>query len=174
MTIYLVGYMGSGKSTMGRRLAASLGYDFADTDIKIESSEGATIADIFADKGEDYFRTKERECIENLAEQGDTVIATGGGLPCKGENMALMNSRGVTIYLKMTPEKLFTRLENGRHKRPLIKDLSDEQLLAFIAKNVEARESYYAQAKIVIDCDGRSDSYIIKHIEQALELTIKS
>lgn len=165
MKVFLVGYMGCGKSSIGRAVAQAAGFSFADTDKEVERECGMSVADIFSAHGEAYFRTKEREVIERLAQaDGNLVIATGGGVPCHGDNMEFMNSAGLTVYFRMSPVKLASRLEHGRGKRPLIKDLDDAQLIAFIEESLGKRAWFYQRASLVIDCDGASDEYIARHV----------
>ena len=120
MIVFLVGYMGCGKTTIGRRLARRLGYDFADTDDRIEKQEGADVCDIFHYAGEEYFRKAEREMLEQLIASGDDlVVSTGGGLPVWADNMARMNGAGLTVYIRRSAEQIAARLSpHGRWKRP--------------------------------------------------------
>lgn len=176
MVIFLVGYMGCGKSTVGAVAARRLGFRFVDMDRELEREAGCSVSEIFARSGEEGFRAMEREFIERMSDNGgDCVVATGGGAPCFGDNMRRLNEAGVTVYFKMSPEKLASRLRFGRAKRPLIRDLGDEELQSFIAENLERREPYYSQARLVIDCDGASDEYIADHIvadvRQRIELS---
>lgn len=165
MTVFMVGYMGSGKTSIGRELAKAAGFRFADTDRMVEEKCGMAIPDIFASGGgEAFFRKCEREVLESLKNTGgNVVVATGGGMPCFEDNMEVMNEMGMTVYLKMSPPKLVSRLEHGRNKRPIIRGMDDGQLLAFIEKNLVEREPFYSLAAVVIDCDGRSDEYIVNH-----------
>ncbi len=171
MLIFLVGYMGCGKSSTGRKIARRLGMGFTDMDAEIEEREGMKITEIFAAKGEPYFRRLERETLTSYAHAGDWVVATGGGVPCHGDNMELMNSLGVTVYFRMTPRKLVRRLGPGRAKRPLICGKDDAQLLEFIEANLPLREPFYSRAKLVIDCDGVNDEYIVRHVETFIKIT---
>lgn len=173
MVLFLVGYMGCGKSSMGRQLARKLGFGFADMDSQIEQQCGKTVAEIFEQHGQEHFRAMERQWIEGLASEDDMVVATGGGAPCFGDNMQIMNNKGITVYFKMSPAKLVTRLAHGRDKRPLIRGMKDEQLLEFITENLEKREPYYEKARLIIDCDGMSDDYILSHVENYLKLVDK-
>lgn len=171
MTIFLIGYMGSGKSTLGKTLAGRLRASFADMDRAIEAQAGMSVAEIFAERGEAFFRQMEREF---LAAQGQSeglhIVATGGGAACQPGNMELMNRVGRSVYLKMSPAQLVGRLSAaGREKRPLIRGMNDAQLLDFIATNLAAREPFYEQAQLVIDCGGVSDEYIVRHIEMWME-----
>lgn len=149
--IYLVGFMGSGKSTAGKKLASLLGWTFIDLDKTIEEHTGKKISGIFSDNGEEYFRQKETELLRSLVSQKNAVISTGGGAPCYGDNMDHMLKTGLTIYLKMTPQQLHSRLSGSSHIRPLIKNMNDNQLLAFIQEKLESRENCYNRAEIIID-----------------------
>lgn len=149
--IYIIGFMGSGKSTAGKKLATSMGWSFVDLDKKIEERTGKTIPEIFSDYGEDYFRKVETEVLRSLKSQKETIISTGGGAPCHSDNMSFMLETGLTVYLRLTPVQLKSRLSNSKGVRPLIKDLNSENLLSFIEKKLITREEYYCQAEIQID-----------------------
>ena len=150
MIIFLVGFMGSGKSTVGRRLAGRLGYSFIDMDARLEGEHGMTINEIFEKLGEKAFRAMENHLLEEMVSLQDTVISTGGGLPCTGKNMDLINEKGVSIYLRMEPEALFNRLSRGKSRRPLIRHLSREELETFIQEKLREREPVYMKAHHVI------------------------
>lgn len=169
MLIFLVGYMGSGKTTIGRGLARQLGMRFIDMDTEVEQRTGMSVSEFFAARGEEAFRGEEREVLRGLTAERDVVVATGGGVPCFFDNMEVMNAAGLTIYLKMGPEKLASRLEYGKAKRPLLRDKTQEQLRDFIAENLVGREPFYTRAKIVMDCDGVSDDYIARHVALYVE-----
>lgn len=172
MTIFLVGYMGCGKSTIGRMLAPMLGARFMDMDTEIERRAGMAIAEIFARQGEAAFREMERDFLANPIpeiEGQDLVIATGGGAPCHGDNIEIMKAAGHVAYLKMSPERLLARLGRGREKRPLIKGMDDAQLLKYITENVEKRAPHYEKAHLTIDCDGVADRYIAEHISRYIK-----
>lgn len=169
MRIFLIGYMGCGKSSIGRALAQRLGVPFFDTDTAIEQRCGASVSAIFAERGEAAFRALESDALAQAAGLDQAVVATGGGAPCFGDNLERMNAAGLTVYFKMSPEKLASRLYRGKHKRPLIADKSDAELLAFIALNLEKREPCYSGAKLIIQCDGVSDQYIAEHVINYLE-----
>lgn len=143
--------MGAGKTTTGRRLAARLGYAFTDVDILVEAEEQLTIPGIFAQKGEAYFREKEASVLRNIASRENTVVSTGGGLPCFGDNMAWMNANGITVYLRLSPEALHQRLLHAREERPLIKEKSRDELLEYIRITLIEREHYYQQSAIVAE-----------------------
>lgn len=150
-TIYLIGYMGSGKSTLGRALAARCDVGFIDLDDFIEAKAGKRIRDIFADEGEEAFRRLERDCLIEAGACGDMLVACGGGTPCFGDNMELMNSRGLTVHLMTSHERLLERLKCGRAKRPLIASLNDEELDRFIRSQLAMRMPYYSRATHTFD-----------------------
>lgn len=164
MIVFLVGYMGCGKTTLGRRLARALRYGFVDTDERIERREGADVCDIFRYAGEEYFRRAERTLLEELiASDENTVVSTGGGLPVWKDNMERMNEAGLTIYLRRAPQQIAARLSAyGRWKRPKLRGLSDEELVAFMQRNMSEREPFYSRARIAIDCGALSDDEILE------------
>lgn len=166
MKLFLVGYAGSGKSTFARHLSRRMASRYVDTDKCVEQMVGATIADIFLYEGEKYFRRAEREALESVAsEEGDIIVATGGGLPTWSDNMEWMNSQGVTIYLRRSAEQILGRLSDfGRQKRPLFRGKSDEELLEFMHQQMAEREVYYAKAQIVLDCTTLSDEAAVENI----------
>lgn len=171
MLIFLVGYAGSGKSSMGRRLARRLGVPFVDTDQRVEASEGASVADIFHYQGEEYFRRLEREVIEQIVDESiHAVVSTGGGLPTWKDNMAWMNSRGVTVYLRRSAEQIIARMSPyGREKRPMFRGKSDAELLEFMRMQMTEREPFYAQAKLRVECDKMSDDTVVEYIVNQLD-----
>jgi shikimate kinase len=149
--IYIIGFMGSGKSTAGKKLASLLGWSFIDLDKKIEEHEGKTIPEIFSERGEDYFRVVEKQLLRNLKSETETIISTGGGTPCYSDNMNIMLESGLTIYLKLTPMQLRSRLSESKGDRPLIKDLDHEKLLSFIEKKLAYREKQYNRSALIIE-----------------------
>ena len=150
MRIYLIGYMGSGKSHLGRKFSKHLGLQFVDMDHYIEERNYKTIPQIFAEEGEAEFRKKERKALEELSEFSDIVIATGGGAPCFFDNIDLMNNSGKTIYLNIDPKILAFRLMKSKTERPLIKGKSKEELVSFISETLAKRNDFYKQAKYQI------------------------
>ena len=150
MRIYLIGYMGSGKSHLGRKFSKHLGVQFIDMDHYIEERNYKTIPQIFAEEGEVEFRKKERKALEELSEFTDIVIATGGGAPCFFDNIDLMNNSGKTIYLNISPKILAYRLMKSKTERPLIKGKSKEELVSFIDESLKKRNEFYIQAKFNI------------------------
>ena len=148
--VYIIGFMGSGKSTAGRKLASLLAWSYIDLDKRIEEHTSRTIPEIFSQNGEDYFRTIEAQLLRDLKSCTDTIISTGGGTPCHGENMDFMNENGLTVYLKLTPAELNSRLSQSDGERPLIKDLDKGTLLSFIEEKLAVRENCYNRADITL------------------------
>ncbi|MCX6330869.1 MAG: shikimate kinase [Bacteroidia bacterium] len=149
--VYIIGFMGSGKSTAGKKLAALLEWTFIDLDRKIEEKAGKTIPQIFAQDGEEQFRQIETDILKSVKGLTETIVSTGGGTPCHGDNMDLMLETGLTIYLKMTPQQLTNRLLESTGERPLIKNIPDDQLFEFIEKKLAVREKWYTRANIIIE-----------------------
>lgn len=169
MRLYLTGYMASGKSTLGRKIAKRTELPFFDTDKMIEEAEGASCADIITFAGEEYFRQAERRALEQTAEVEDAIISTGGGLPIWGDNQAWIAEHGVSVYLKREPEQILSRLsEHGRQKRPKFRGKSDEELLQFMHEHLAEREPIYLKAEIVFDCSAISDDEIVDKLAELL------
>jgi shikimate kinase len=151
MIIFLIGFMGSGKSTTGKRLAGRLGYSFLDTDSQIVKQFGMSVNDIFDRLGEKKFRESEVNLLNELVLRKNLVVSTGGGLPCHGDNMDVINRHGISVYLKVSPSALYRRLVTRKYKRPLIRDLTDTELQKFIEQKIEEREPFYSRAKYVVE-----------------------
>jgi shikimate kinase len=170
--IFLLGYMGSGKTTIGKRLAKKLNMQFIDMDVFIENRYRKTISEIFAGKGETKFREMEKTVLHEVAQFENVVISTGGGTPCFFDNMAVMNESGLTIYLKASVDELAGRLSISKDKRPLVKDKKTEELKTFISGNLEKREPFYQQAIYTYNAGQWDDSQdidaIINHLIQYL------
>ncbi|MDD5183715.1 MAG: shikimate kinase [Paludibacter sp.] len=152
--IFLIGYMGSGKTTIGKLLAARLGFSFVDMDKHIEEKEFKSVSQIFAEKGESEFRLIEQKCLYEVAEFENIVISTGGGAPCFFDNIRFMNTHGTTVYLKLSAAELADRLESSRaNKRPLLAERKGEELQQFIAEGLAKREPFYEQAAYSVSGD---------------------
>ena len=151
MKIFLIGFMGSGKTTSGKRLATALNYPFFDLDHQITAATGMSIPAYFAEHGEDAFRMLEKETLQTYAYPDDCVISTGGGTPCYFDNMNWMNRSGITVFIDMPPVALAKRLEQGKHKRPLLKDLDSDQLVEFIREKLNDRLPFYKDARVIIN-----------------------
>jgi len=150
MNVFLIGFMGCGKTTLAKKLSARLGYDLIDLDLEIEKKLGTSVAAYFAEHGEEAFRKLESETLKTLNYGEHTVIATGGGTPCYYDNMDWMNLNGHTIYIEMSVAALVQRLENGKAKRPLLKDLDPAAMHNFIEKKLSERTVHYKKAKSVV------------------------
>lgn len=150
MRIYLVGYMGCGKTTIGRKIADLLGIGFVDLDKYIEERYFKSVPAIFAEEGEQAFREKERISLLEVAEFENIVVGTGGGAPCFYDNMEVMNSNGVTVYIAPDPEVLAKRLIKSKTERPLIAGKSESELIAFINDALQKRAPFYEKSQIII------------------------
>lgn len=168
MKIFLIGFMGCGKSTLGRKLAAKLGYELIDLDHYLEKIVGCSITDYFAEHGEDSFRRLESETLKSMHYPANCVISTGGGTPCFYDNMSWMNDNGSTVYIQMNAFSLAKRLENGINKRPLLSGLSEEELIRFIAGKLEERNPYYQQAAHVLNGISLTADLVIAELEPEL------
>jgi len=167
MRIYLIGYMGSGKSTVGKGLAKALNLSFIDMDDYIEERNFKSIPQIFAEEGEDVFRLKEQKALHELSEFEDVVIATGGGAACFFDNIDVINKTGKSLYLKGSPRILAERLRNSKVERPLINGKSYEELVTFIDETLNQREKWYNQANVVLEYDHNVNT---KEVLDALNL----
>ena len=155
--------MGCGKSYVGRNLAPLLGFEYVDIDKYIEEKESLTIKEIFEQKGEAYFRAQEKKYIHEVDTNQNLVVSTGGGAPCFFDNMDVMNEKGLTIYLNRNKEKTIWRLLKGQYKRPLIADLSPEELEHFYDERLETRKPFYEKAQLHVgDADVEEIVEILK------------
>lgn len=165
MNIVLIGFMGSGKTSVGRKLAEKLQYEYVDMDPLIEQKVGMTVGEIFRKKGEKKFRKLEKEILEKLVQQKNIVVSTGGGVPCQPGNMKLINKNCISIYLQMDAIALFERLKPRQARRPLIRDLSEKELKQFINTTLAKREKYYLKAKFIVDGSKRNENEILRLLE---------
>ena len=149
--IILVGYMGSGKTTVGKALSKETGLMFYDLDWYIESRMRKSVSQIFAEKGEEGFRKIEYNMLHEVAEFEDVIISCGGGTPCFFDNMDYLNQQGDVIYLKATPEVLYKHLLMAKVERPLLKGKTADELIAYITGHLKEREPYYQKAKYILD-----------------------
>ena len=168
--IYIIGFMGSGKTTAGKKLASLLGWSFIDLDKRIEEYAGKTIPEIFSQSGEDYFRIIENQLLRNLKMCTKTVISTGGGTPCYIDNMDYMIETGLTINLKLTPAELKGRLSQSKGKRPLIKDLDQNELTSFIKEKLAVREKWYERSDITMDGIDLDINLLLSHVKSSLSI----
>ena len=144
--ILLVGFMAAGKTTLGKALAHYLGLQFVDLDHYIESRYRCTVAQLFAERGEEAFRQIERNMLHEVAEFEDVIISTGGGTPCFFDNMDYMSAQGTTVFLEASPEVIYTRLTIARVQRPLVKGKTADELRQYIAEMLGRRIPYYSRA----------------------------
>ena len=150
MKIFLIGFMGSGKTTIGKKLANYLKYNFIDLDKLIELQAGMSIVEYFELHGEDAFRRMESDVLQKTDFPENAIIATGGGTPCFNDNMDWMNENGSVAYLSLPAKALASRLEHSKTDRPLIRNLKGDELIDFISSNLKEREKFYNQAKFVV------------------------
>ncbi|MDR1402681.1 MAG: shikimate kinase [Tannerellaceae bacterium] len=151
--IYLIGYMGAGKTTVGRELAKQMNVSFIDLDHYIEARYHKKIGQLFDENGEAVFRDIECKLLHEVAMFENVVISTGGGVPCFFDNMSYMNQTGITVYLKVSSTELAKRLALARHSRPLLKEFSGKSLNRFIVENLEKREPWYSRASVIFDAE---------------------
>ncbi|MEM9649048.1 MAG: shikimate kinase [Bacteroidota bacterium] len=167
MKVVLVGYMASGKSSVGRLLAKEIGLDFVDLDTYIEEQQQQSIKDIFQQKGEIFFRKLEHQMLEKvLSEKESLLLSTGGGTPCYGINMdTILKHSDHSIYLQLPVSTLVERIAQEKEERPLVKDLDDEELAEFVGKHLFERRPFYARAKFTLDCYGKSVEDLVSEIK---------
>ena len=164
--IYLIGYMGAGKTTISKFLANELHLPFYDTDQEIEKNEGKSVFDIFKKDGELHFRMLETELLKNINE--NSIIACGGGLPIYNNNIGLINSKGISIYLKASNNYLFNRLKNEKQSRPLIANKTDTELKFYIKNELQIRNSFYNLANYTILIDNKSIDRLLREINSLI------
>jgi len=175
MKVFLIGYMGSGKSTVGKRLVEKLSrrdetnFDFIDFDKLIEKETGKTITEIFDSDGEEKFRLLEHEYLKKLLNKENAVISLGGGTPCFHNNIQVINNNGISVYLEMSSDSLINRLSKAKNKRPLIRDLNEVDLKSFIEANLEKRKPVYQKANHIIQSDQLSTDVIIEKIMKVIK-----
>ena len=164
MKVYIIGYMGSGKSSLAPMLAGALNLPYIDLDTYFEQKYKITIPLFFEKYGEVHFRSIEHQLLKEVSLLPDFVLATGGGTPCFHDNMKLMNSTGITIYLMLSPETLGKRLRKSKTKRPVLKSFDNEKLEEHIREHLHEREYYYRQAQIILDNLSPDPSKITQYI----------
>ena len=169
MNVFLVGFMGSGKSSLGKKLAQRLSSPFMDLDTMIEKWEERTIPVIFKESGEEYFRKVEKSILLTLDEGKMAVIALGGGACCKEESWNFLENNGVIVYLKESPEVLYGRLKTQKEKRPLIASQSDAKLKDFIKKKLKERSVFYEKAHIVYEKEKTTFPALVQEISDYLK-----
>lgn len=171
--IILVGYMGSGKTTVGKTLSKETGMMFYDLDWYIESRMRKSVSQIFAEKGEEGFRKIEYNMLHEVAEFEDVIISCGGGTPCFFDNMDYLNQQGDVIYLKATPETLYKHLLMAKVERPLLKGKSSEELVAYITEHLKERAPFYEKARYTLDVNVLDEYDKIKDSVEGLRSLLK-
>ena len=166
--IYIIGFMGSGKTTTGKKLADGLRWSFIDLDREIEAESGKTINEIFSESGEKSFRQMESEILHKLNINKDTVISLGGGTPCFSDNMDYINKTGTAIYLRLSPQLLKNRLSRESDKRPLLKDIPENERIHFIHEKLSEREVHYNRAALIVDADNLRIDALVRRLERLL------
>lgn len=164
--VILIGFMGAGKTSLGKKIAKKMGIPFVDSDREIELHFKKSIGDIFTEHGESHFRVLETDFIESMNERGEFVLATGGGMPCFGRNMELLNEMGTTFYLERSPRELAHRLRNAKGRRPLIEGLEMNELVTFIEERLSVREEYYRKADVILK---REDQTVV-NVQEVMKL----
>ena len=160
MKIFLIGFMGSGKTYWGKKWASLSGLEFFDIDEIVEQEQQKTIAEIFAEDGEQHFRNLETYALKKFPGNENAIIACGGGTPCFNDNLSWMNENGTSVYLQSSPENILKRLVSEKQKRPLIKHLQQDELLFYIREKIKEREAFYKQAKIIVNVDDLPKNYL--------------
>ncbi len=168
MQIFLIGFMGSGKTTLGKKLARKLGFRFTDLDHEFEAAVGMSIPEYFSTFGETVFREKEKEILQSSERGEKVVIATGGGAPCYFDNMEWMNSKGLTIYIQLPAQALADRLESADTERPVLQNFRAQALVGFIEQKLEEREPYYLQARLSVKGISLSAENLAAQIQEYL------
>lgn len=166
--IFLIGYMGAGKTTLGKALARKYGVQFIDLDWYIEERFHKTVSELFSENGEQGFRQIEKRMLHEVAAFEDVIISAGGGTPCFFDNMEYMNSRGQTVFLYASPEVLFQRLRISSQSRPILCGKTDDELLKTIEEGLARREGFYRQAKYVFFAENLENRWQIDESVEAL------
>jgi shikimate kinase len=163
--IFFVGFSGSGKSTVGRKIAKKLGFSYIDLDDAIEGTTGLKISEIFNQKGEDHFRVLEKNCLREILNNKFIVVSCGGGTPVYFNNMQLMNDNGITVYLKMSPKALCHRLKKSKKERPVLNTSGNECLDSKVENLLKMREPFYTQADITVTADKLDVTELMREIK---------
>lgn len=164
--VILVGFMGAGKSTVGKLLAETIGVPFIDSDEWIADKEQATVSEVFATKGEAYFRQLEKAFLDQLAHEQPAVIAVGGGLPCFGDNMLKLKELGIVVYINTSLQTLTQRLKNDRQNRPLLAAVKDEELFRFAEDLISIRKVFYKMAHVIVPNESNKPKELVEKIQK--------
>ena len=172
--IYLTGFMGAGKSTIGPILANTIGWDSCDLDLLIEEKVGKKVREIFEEDGEKYFRKIEAETLQDVSQRSNLVVSLGGGTMANDKNLEILKRTGITVYLKASPDSFYKRLKHKRDRPQLLinekEDFSKDELIQRINELIKKRSKYYEQADIIIETDkstvGKTVDQIVKQLEK--------
>lgn len=167
MRIYLTGYMYSGKTTVGHKLATRLGYQWADLDQMLETTFHTTIPIFFKRYGEEAFRKIEQKLLHSTADLDNVVISTGGGTPCHFDNIQWMNRHGISVYFDVTVETLLRRATVSKKPRPILSGMTDEERTNFIQQQLTQRLPYYKKAQIIFPADKPDLDQLVKLVTSA-------
>ena len=171
--LFLIGYMASGKTTLGRALASATGREFVDLDHEIERTVGETVAALIEKKGIGEFRRLERRVLSTIREKENAVIACGGGTPCFYDNMEIMNASGTTVWLTASPERIAVRVRAEGPTRPLLSSVKDEELVERIKTHLKERTPFYSQAHYRFDAEHlENEKEIAESVDRFLQLGI--
>ena len=166
--IFLVGFMGSGKSSIGKRLSKKLNLNHLDTDRIIEKQNSMSIKEIFNNKDEKFFRKEEFKLITSLCKTKNQIISTGGGLFCNNDIVKYINENGISIYLKYSSEILYERLKSNNEDRPKLAHIKNEKLKSFIDDLLSERDKYYRKSTITIECNDLKKEEILRKINSLI------
>lgn len=165
-SIFLIGFMGAGKSTIGKKLAHRLGLAFFDLDKLIEAKAGCSISDIFKFLGETTFREMEQACLQSFQTKDHFLLACGGGTPCFYDNLSFMKNQGLVVYVDLQESALFERLSKAKKIRPSIVGMDEKQLKEFISNQLQTRMPFYEQADLTMSGLSINVNVIVEQIEQ--------
>jgi len=169
MRIFLIGYMSSGKSTLGKIMAHQLNYKFIDIDKVFEEKYQISINNFFVKFGESKFRELEHQLLLSFLKENNAVISTGGGTPCYFNNIDIINNNGISIYLKLHHKSIISRLKTSKKQRPLVKDLYDQEFEEYIEENLKIREVFYNKAQLTIKSENLTANELIKFLKENIK-----
>ncbi len=172
--IFLIGFMAAGKSTLAKKIARSLSFQFIDTDKYIESITGLSISEFIRSSGIDAFRMEEHKALNEIIKMDNSVVATGGGLPCFYNNMDIIKGNGFSIYIKYAPGIIFHRIKNAHTERPLVKGMNDDEMIKFIENTLIEREPFYNKANCVLNKKNVKTEDLLMPILEYLENNIQT
>lgn len=164
--VILVGFMGAGKTTVGKLLAETIGVPFIDSDEWIADKEQATVSVVFAIKGEAYFRQLEKAFLDQLAHEQPAIVAVGGGLPCFGDNMLKLKELGLVVYINTSLQTLTQRLKNDRQNRPILAAVKDDELFRYAEDLISERKVFYKMAQLIVPNESNKPKEVVEKIQK--------